>query len=291
MGATARYEQTIGSSVHVSLLGSVGRRTIRFVDAGEWVYDWLGNQVAKRNVKGELFREPHDATIWQDSIFVRPSVEWRIQPENVVRVSSTARFTGRTGTDKGTKTIGDKDPLEGERNIFTLMSGIEYELNVFPMPDAPDVNNKKYNPAADNRLQNLVVLKHYFYDAEAQGVPVGQGPLQNLDASGFRFGVGDSLRFRFTKNIAAKASYELATRIPSVDEFFGDSLYVIPNLDVRPEYSHNANAGISLETRRTRLGNFTIEGDWFLRDISNLIVGLAESLGTIQYKNVEGAKI
>jgi outer membrane cobalamin receptor len=203
-------------------------------------------------------------------------------------LSTTARFTGRTGTDKGTKTQGDKDPLAGARNIGTLMSGIEYELNAFEMPDAK--KNKKYDPSTDNRFQNLVVLKHYFYDAEAQGVPVGL-TVQDLDASGFRFGVGDSLRFRFTKSIALKASYELATRIPSVDEFFGDSLYVIPNLLVRPEYSHNANAGISVETRRTKLGNFTFEGDWFLRNISNLIVGLAESLGTIQYQNVEGAKI
>jgi vitamin B12 transporter len=291
LGATARYEQSIGSNVHISALASIGRRTIRLVDEGEWVYDWLGNQVAKRNVKGELFREPHNATIWQDSIFARPSVEWRIEPEHVLRVSTTARFTGRTGTDTGTKTQGGNDPLAGARNIGTFMSGIEYELNAFEMPDATKAKkDKKYDPAANNRLQNIVVLKHYFYDAEAEGVPVGL-TVQNLDASGFRFGVGDSLRFRFSKNVTAKASYELATRIPSVDEFFGDSLYVIPNLLVRPEYSHNANAGISFETRRTKLGNFSIEGDWFLRNISNLIVGLAESLGTIQYQNVEGAKI
>ena len=77
----------------------------------------------------------------------------------------------------------------------------------------------------------------------------------------------------------------------SVDELFGDSLYIIPNVYVLPETSHNANAGFQVETRRTPLGNFTLEADWFLRNIDNLIVALAESTGAIQYKNVEGAKI
>jgi len=288
MGATVRYEQTVRPNWHVSAVASLGRRTIRFVDESEWIYSWRGERLRKDIYKGELFLEPHNVTIWQDSFFARPTIEWHVEPEHIIRASSTFRFTGRTGTDTATKLPGGRDPQAGARNIATLISGLEYELNAFQMPDAK--TNKKYNPSSDNRFQNLVVLKHYFFDAEGKSVPVGL-TVQNLDTSGYRFGVGDSLRFRITRDISAKASYELATRIASVDEFFGDSLYTIPNLLLLPENSHNVNVGVSVDTRRTKIGNFTIEGDWFLRNVNNLIVGLAESLGTIQYRNVEGVRI
>jgi vitamin B12 transporter len=287
MGATVRYEQSLRPNLHLSTVASLGRRTIRTYDVGKNVYDWRGFVSGTQDVAGELFREPHDSTIWQDSIFARPTLEWRIEPEHILRVSTTARFTGRTGQDPATKTPAGEDPQAGTRDVGTLISGIEYELNAFEMPDAK--TGKQYNASSDNRFQNLVVLKHYFYDVVGRGVPV-ELTVQDLDTSGFRFGVGDSMRFRVTRNITAKASYELATRIPSIEEFFGDSLYIGPNLLLRPEYSHNVNAGMTFETRRTRFGNFTVEGDFFMRNVSNLIVLLAESIGTLQARNVEGSK-
>lgn len=290
LGATLRYEQSFSPKLSLAAVASAGRRTLRFIDVSQYNYDWLGNRLRKKNIPGELFREPHDATIWQDSLFGRASLEYRIRPEHIVRGASTARFTGRTGTDTATKTQGDIDPLSGARNVFTLVSGVEYEVNAFRLNEKKDLGDKPYNPSTDNRLQNLIALKHYFYDASATDVPVGLS-VQDLDASGHRFGIGDSLRLRIIKYLSAKASYELATRIPTVDELFGDSLYIIPNVEVLPETSHNANAGIVLETRRTPAGNFTFEADWFLRNIDNLIVALAESTGAIQYKNVAGAKI
>lgn len=290
LGATLRYEQPLSKELSLATVASVGRKTIRFVDLSNYTYDWLGNRLRKKNVPGELSREPHDSTIWQDSLFGRASLDYRLKPEHVLSAAMTARYIGRAGQDTATKTQGNTDPLAGGRSVFTLISGIEYELNAFRLRTDREPGPKTYNPSADNRLQNLIALKHYFYDAQATNVPVGLS-VQDLDASGHRFGIGDSLRFRFFKYLSAKASYELATRIPSVDELFGDSLYIIPNVEVLPETSHNANAGLLLETRRTPAGNFTVAADWFLRNIDNLIVALAESTGAIQYKNVAGAKI
>lgn len=288
-GATLRYEQPLPANLHLSSVASVGRRTIRFVDQSEWVYDWLGRRTTKRSVKGELLREPHDATLVQDSVFGRVALDYPLRPEHVLRVASTGRFTGRTGSDRATLSQGGVDPLSGGRNIFTLVSGLEYELNAFRAGDEAG-GDRPYDPSSDNRLQNLFVVKHYFYSAAARDVPVGLS-IQDLDASSSQLGAGDSVRLRITKHLTAKASYELATRIPSVDELFGDSLYIIPNVEVLPETSHNANASLRLETRRTPAGNFTVEADWFLRSISNLIVALAESTGAVQYRNVEGALI
>ncbi|MBK9261573.1 MAG: TonB-dependent receptor plug domain-containing protein [Polyangiaceae bacterium] len=289
LGATLRWEHDFSRRVSTEVVASFGRQTIRFLDTSKWTYDWFGNRVAERSVGGELDSQPHDATIWQNSMFGRALVEWRARPDHTLRIASTARMTSRTGTEKATRGQDGIDLLAGVRDIGTLVSGLEYELNAFDMrpPDARE--GRPHRPADDDRLQNIFTLKHYFYDANAKDVKTGFG-LESLDTSGWRFGVGDGLRFRLNKKVALKASYELATRIPNIEEFFGDSLYIQPNLSLKPEFSHNGNAGVLVETRRTRAGNFTLEADGFLREVTDLIVPFADANG-VQYANVGGARI
>jgi outer membrane receptor for ferrienterochelin and colicin len=45
-----------------------------------------------------------------------------------------------------------------------------------------------------------------------------------------------------------------------------------------------------MDTRRTPLGNFTIEADGFLRNVTDLIVPLADARG-VQYANVGGVRV
>lgn len=58
----------------------------------------------------------------------------------------------------------------------------------------------------------------------------------------FRLGWGNGLRYRFTDFLLAKAAFELATRLPTADEVFGDNAFVLPNIELVPESSHNFNA-------------------------------------------------
>lgn len=289
IGGTARYEQDIVPVLGFATVVSFARQTTRFVDVSESVYDWYGTRNGKHDREGELRREAHDATIWQDGAFGRIEFEGRIRPEHTVRVAVTGRFSGRTGLEKASTGQGGIDPLAGARNIFTIISGVEYELNAFDMR-SPEVRGQRpKDPSVDDRLQNIFVVKQYGYHASAKDVLVNLST-QSIDGGGARYGVGDSLRVRLTPDLAVKASYELATRIPSVDELFGDSLYINPNVELSPETSHNVNVGIQLDVRRTPAGNFTASADGFLRDASGLISALPESTG-VQYKNLAGARI
>jgi len=288
-GATARYEHSITKTIGISAVANGGRQTLRFLDESEWVYDWFGNRVGKRSRPGELSKEPHDATIWQDSGFGRVTVEWQAHPEHVLRAATTLRYTSRTGTERAFKTAEGLDPLIGTKNLGTFVTGLEYQLDAFDMRSVEERGERPRDPDKDDRLQNVFALKHYYYAANAKDVWIGLG-VQSLDSSGHRFGVGDGLRFRLTKTLSLKASYELATRIPSVEELFGDSLYVNANLELEPETSHNVNAGLRFEARRTPIGNIRIDTNAFLREARGLIVALAETQG-VQYKNVAGARI
>ncbi len=287
-GGTLRWDHDFNKRISTQFVGNYAHQNIRFLDTSKWIYNWLGERVAKRAVPGEL-DGPHDATIWQNSFLGRGIVEWRMRPEHLLRVATTGRLIARTGTEKAIKGSDGIDLLAGARDLGTLISGVEYELNALDMRPAETRADRPVRPDEDDRLQNIFALKHYYYKVDADNVKSGFS-LDSFHTSGQRFGIGDSLRFRVHKKVSLKASYELATRVPDVEEFFGDSLYIQPNIRLKPELSHNANVGVFVETRKTPAGNFTLEADGFLREVQDQIVALADAKG-IQYDNIGGTSV
>jgi outer membrane receptor protein involved in Fe transport len=99
------------------------------------------------------------------------------------------------------------------------------------------------------------------------------------------FGFGDGIRVRVHRDIAVKASYEWATRLPAVDELFGDGILIEPNLELAPERSHNVNLGARYEH-----GAFVGELNVFARLADKLIVLLGNDR-YFMYQNVFAARI
>jgi hypothetical protein len=58
---------------------------------------------------------------------------------------------------------------------------------------------RPHDPANDDRLQNIVAVKHYFFDANATNLLGHAGSMADVDASGHRMGVGDGLRLRLRR--------------------------------------------------------------------------------------------
>src|SRR5690606_30261927 len=104
-----------------------------------------------------------------------------------------------------------------------------------------------------------------------------------------RFGVGDSLRYKLTDQLVAKASYEWATRMPSVEELFGDGVLIDADLELVPETSHNANLGLQL-ARETRTGAWAGEVAAFGRLVENMIFLLPLNPRSV-YRNVAGVHV
>src|SRR5262249_28259946 len=80
-----------------------------------------------------------------------------------------------------------------------------------------------------------------------------------------------------------------ATRLPTPDEVFGDNGFIVANLDLLPEASHNANVGLVLDDRVTPAGTWRATVNGFLRAADRLVV----RLGTDQvqkFQNVLAAR-
>ena len=271
VGTTASYEVELRPNVGLELVANYSHRTSDFVDTSRWVYDWYGRRIRERRVPGEMSSDATDQTEWQHSGFGRATATWRITPQHIVRASLSPTYTTRTGDDHVQADPNARDPLTAKRNLFTFVSGVEYETNFFA-----------------ERLSNILFVKDYYYSVTAED-PLPGGVFKPRDSNTHTQGVGDSLRFRFNPWFYAKASYEYATRLPRPDEVFGNAALIHANLALEPEVSHNANIGPRFELRRTSIGDFTLDVNGFLRDSDKLIVLLGNDR-YYTYQNVYRAR-
>jgi len=270
-GAIARYEVAPHENVNVELVGAYSKRTIHFIDDSKWVYNWRGERVRERRVAGELESAPSDQLSWEHRGFGRVGVSWVLSPGHRLSLSSSSTLAKRTGDERLQADPAARDPLNAERRLLTLVSGLEYQSHFF-----------------DERLENVLFVKDYVYGAKSDE-PIPGGGLKHRDVSTHREGLGDAVRYAVAPWLFAKASYEFATRLPSSDELFGDGVLVAANLDLAPEISHNANVGPRLELERSRAGDFVAEVNAFLRDSDRLIVRLGTDR-LYMYQNVYHAR-
>jgi vitamin B12 transporter len=270
-GATARYDVALDPIFTLELIANYARRTIDFVDKAQWVYDWFGARIRERRVFGEIESDPTDQTTWQHNALARATLTAALAPGHALRLSISPNYATRTGDERIQADPAARDPLTAERDLLTIVSGLEYELS-----------------AVGDRLSNIVFVKDYVYRAMSEEVLPGN-IFRERDTDSHTFGVGDAFRFQLLPWLYAKASYEYATRLPRPDEVFGDGVLVLANLELEPEVSHNANLGPRIEYRDDTTGDWTLDVNGFLRQSDRLVVLLGNDRFS-SYQNVYAAR-
>lgn len=271
LGSILRYEVELGRGIDLEVVGAYSKRTTDFLDRSRWVYNWRGERIRERRVLGEIESQPSDQLTRQHAAYARTGAGWRLSKYHTVRASSAFNFATRSGDERLQADPTARDPLTAERQLWTVISGAEYQLDVL-----------------GDRLSNVFFVKDYVYNVKAED-PLPGGVFRRRDASEHSQGIGDSLRYRFTPWLYAKASYEFATQLPSAEKVFGDSVLVLQNLELLPELSHNANLGPRFELTRTPIGELTFEVNGFLRDTDRQIVLLGNDR-FFSYQNVYHAR-
>lgn len=270
-GVTGRYEVDLRPNLELEVVANHAHRTITADDASAWVYDWYGRRVREKPVGGEIGSVPTRPSVWQDSTFGRAVAKWAFADGHALRLATTPVFTTRSGEERAGLAPGATDPLSAKRDLFTLVSGLEYQIDAF-----------------DEALSNVAFVKDYVYRVDSEELLPGGG-FQDRSADEHALGVGDALRYRFERWLYAKASYEYATRLPRPDELFGDGVLVLPNLGLTPEVSHNVNLGPRLELRHADAGALDVDVNAFLRESDRLIVLLGNDR-YFTYQNVYRAR-
>jgi outer membrane cobalamin receptor len=268
----ALQPNALGHNVNLDVVGSYSHRKTDFNDTSSDVYNWFGNVIHMRINPGEIDGSPHLVTVWRDSLFARLGIEWKIAEGHALRLVSSTTYDLSHGISRAGILPGARDPQATARSLLKIVSGIEYQTNLF-----------------NNRLENVVFVKQYHVTAAADELLTGAVyvPFHVDQDTG---GAGDGLRLRLYRAMVwVKGSYEYATRLPNTGEIFGDGILVQPNPSLAPEQSHNANLSAAFDTHRTRAGAFDGELNGFVRESSNLIVLLGNAR-TFGYQNVYTAR-
>ena len=267
-GGSLRYENLFRNRFSVQAVAGYAYTATEFLDVGNCFYDWFGRCVRELLQPGEI-NSARDDILWEHGAFGRLNLGWQIHPQHALRVSVSPTFVTRTGNNRRITDPNARDILETKRDLLTVVTGVEYQLNLF-----------------DDRLENIFFVKHYFQNVRAAEPPPGVTESRSTNAPG----VGNALRYRFVDWLYAKASYEWATRLPRVDEIFGDGILILDNPELEPEVSHNVNLGLTVAANDTPGGAFRVDINGFLRDAAQLIVLLAVDEQTQRYSNVFSAR-
>jgi outer membrane receptor protein involved in Fe transport len=102
-------------------------------------------------------------------------------------------------------------------------------------------------------------------------------------------GASEAVRYRFTPALLGKASVELARRLPSNTELFGDGQLVVASPVLRPEESRNLSAGLQLD-RALGAGRLQAEANAFVLHLRDMI-RLGQSVFGAAYTNLGAARI
>lgn len=234
------------------------------------VADWFGGCRPREGGTGSELSDSlaYDQRIDQHAAFARLRLGWQLHPDHDLRVALAPTYTTRYGRNRAIS--AERDTGRGDREILALVSGVEWESRLFR-----------------DDLTNIVFVKHYVQAIAAEELQ-GSGIMREVDRTTTRFGVGDSLRWRIAQPLYAKASWELATRLPNADELFGNGDLIAQNLDLEPEVSHNFNLGLTLERIPTAVGGLRFDVNGFARITDDLIIQVAKE-AFVQHQNVASA--
>ncbi|MBK8234527.1 MAG: TonB-dependent receptor [Deltaproteobacteria bacterium] len=268
-GANLRYEKQLPRDLAVSVTAAFAQRRIRFTDTDHCVYDWYGRCVLEKTTAGELTAIGTDQRIIQNGAYGNLGLSWSPGRHALRLVIAPAGF-GRQGSN-ALANADARDPLTARRQLFNLVTGLEYQVDVLR-----------------ERLQSVSFVKDYVQAAIADRVVPGADDYPTMRRVDHELGAGQALRWRFTDWAQVKASYEWATRLPSVDELFGDGVLVEPNLELRPERSHNFNLGASVN-RTTRAGRWWSDVLTSARLVRDAIAPIPED-NRISSQNVNDAR-
>lgn len=235
-------------------------------------YDWYGD-FSPKTTPGES-RLPSLSEIHERQLVLRTNIGYQINPTTNLGFNYVFTDAQRDGEDPYGQRLAGTD-------IDVLSLPSSYQKQVF------GVSLDKY--WMDEKLHNQLMGKFYRYQASGiQNTWFSTDVTENdkRQQSGSFWGIAEALRYRVMPNAFIRGSLEYTYRLPEREELFGNNIFVVPNFELSPEKSFNANLGY----QQTFGGNFTLEANGFYRRTKGLILLVPIQAPNAQYQNQEHVK-
>lgn len=270
-GLNLRYKQQLTDDLSLSATAAASEMKSHFFDIAEYSYLWNGEEVTQQAPSAGEIAAACDCTYWRNNEYANIYLDWQLAEGHSLNLSVTPRWH-RQSSKNNYLAAGQEDPVDVERDMFSLVSGVNHTFNFF-----------------DDKLQNTLFAKHYSQERESVQFNTFTESKENLDSTIDRMGWGNQVRYKFYDWLIGKASYEQATRLPSFGEVFGNAENIIANLGLNEEYSDNYNLSLDIAGLNNDYGSWKGSGTLFVRDIENAIILMTVN-NLSQYQNISSAE-
>ncbi len=266
-GLNLRYKKQLTDELSLSATAGVSEMKSHFFDIEGYSYLWSGEKVTTPGASPGEIGNACECTYWRNNEYAIVHLGWKLAEEHSLDFSASP--TKHSQSSKNYYLTDDEiDPDDANRDMFSLVSGINYTIDFF-----------------DDKLQNKLFVKHYSQERESFQLNDNTELKESLDSSIDRLGWGNLVRYKFYDWLLGKMSYENSTRLPSFDEVFGNADNVISNLELKEEYSDNYNLSLEINGLNNDYGSWKGSANVFIRDVENAII-LTTSNNKSQYQNI-----
>lgn len=247
-----RKRNLFAEGLTVSLTANYNRDHSHNLDTATYIYNWRGEHLYNKGKLGEQSYQDrqYDSDNWNGTF----TADYRLGEHhsfvlNHVLTSFTRQTTSSTGVSDNAAVAAAFDKVS-TKNI----TGLSYRYSF------------------DDRW-NLSAFAKY-YNQYSRG-PRNASTTGGFDYTEFSektdaFGYGAAATYFIGRGLQAKASFEKAYRLPTIDELFGDEDLELGAIGLKPENSRNVNLNLSYNRDFGRHGVYA-EGGFIYRDTKDYI--------------------
>ena len=248
-------------------------------DTARYRYDWDGNRYnAVSAYGGEQGNYASDADNRTHDFAGKLNMNYLLNEYNTFNINIYGTHTRQNPKNEMMDlSFGYQTNFPSRMSSLTV--GLSYDLTLFDSRFMSATTVKNFNFSS-----NTKVLEHTFINNPT-----------DINLSKNYWGGSESLRYKFTKRLLAKAAFSSEVRIPTAEELVGNGFSILPSSDLKPERCNGLNIG-ALYHRANAFGFIEAEVSYFLNQLEDMIRYQADMIpsmaryanfGTVRTKGVE----
>lgn len=256
LGSTLRFDTPLGDRMSIDGVAGYAFARRGFEDLSTCVFNWSGECARIRERAGELDGDANDSIQRTQSLYLRNRLNVDLDENHIMRLSVSPTLNVTGGEERAPRRPDTRDSLEDDRRLISTVAALEHESRWWR-----------------SAVVNTLFAKGYIQRGRTESLDTaGENPIEDRFGT-TTWGAGNAFGWTVSEALpfGVELSYEYATRLPNEAELFGTPGSTQPNTDLRPEQSHNLNAGFRLTRLPTAIGSFTVNTNVFLRDTTDLI--------------------
>ena len=228
---TLKYKKTdlFAPGLNLNLYAAYNMTRFTLIDTTAREYNWLGQYKlsaasGSAGVGGENSRTRNQNK--DNEALVTANLNYRLNDQQTLALNYVSTNFHRSSYDpENLGAIGNRFPSDLAKNVF----GLAWNLDI------------------TNKITTSLFAKYFAMKAVGYQQVDAFTENQRYEATAFRYsnpGYGVATAYFLHHNLQVKGSYEHAYRMPDGSEIFGDGVFVVYSVGLKPEMSDNVNLGI-----------------------------------------------